>query len=460
MFGLREDPWKWVGQNDYSGGENQNILTCAPNQLLVAENCQLDLEGYLVPNYAEQQFITGAYNTPRGIFFNPVTTRLYFFANTGFYTKDWSSFASSITLATCTLLDAGITSCSAATHFGNVSIFAKSAGGLFYSINGAAKVDVTIPGATPIISCAVYKNRMWALDDAGYLHFSPINDVAVWNALDVIAFTMKPLGIIVQEGGIVIPAQGGHYVLYGSSTTDFYIETVLAHDFTVGAQSMCEPGFFIGGHNIYGLNLNQIVPLISGGKQDKFFNSLPAMSTNSTIGFDYSRQRVIVNTFGPGVNRLVIDSSGAVWKGPPGATIANFCALPFNIATKSTYSYLSSIDNTFFTIVATSIYDNSNLLKIQTRHEDFGIDKSKLFRAVKVDVGAQATGVTIKYYLNRSTSPVTVLSNGTLAAGENLITFDDAARGRTFSLEISTSTSTIQIRNLQVKLRTVGNDAG
>jgi len=94
---------------------------------------------------------------------------------------------------------------------------------------------------------------------------------------------------------------------------------------------------------------------------------------------------------------------------------------------------------------------------IQTKHEDFGSTKDKLFREFVINSHtAIPSGVTIKYYLDGNAFGSTILNNSSLGGGETSF-FLDNARGKTISFEVTINTTKpFTIKELKVRLREVG----
>jgi hypothetical protein len=92
----------------------------------------------------------------------------------------------------------------------------------------------------------------------------------------------------------------------------------------------------------------------------------------------------------------------------------------------------------------------SGTFLVQTRHEDFGSKLNKACREICLNVDASVTSVTVKYFLDGSSSGITAFS-GDLAGGDNFISID-AIRFDTLSISVSTS-SAIILKGVKARVR-------
>lgn len=486
MFGLRDDPWKWHVQSDFSGGENIEPETCKRNQLLVGENCYIDnTTGHLIKAQGCEQVVTGTGTSDvAGIWYvvTPSGNVLYVQHGVDLKAAYWNGQAT-IDISAFTVVKAAIggLQCGMVRWKDKAIFFRYDGSGPFYFDLAAGTpftpVNLTFPGGVVLRSPVIYGNRLFGVQslagnsESSFIMCSAISDPNSWDALDVIGISIGDGDYIEQlvptPGGLIIMKHLCSFVLYGISINEWVTSLApIYHVGSISGASASDP-YVLGIDNIYKFNLSGATPLIE--HQNTFFNNVGEQGCIAGMISIMDQCRFLSVCY-PGKEIIYDTIRNVMFKGSSNVLLWNFGAarngnfvdmkfFPANVSVSDPqyYDFLKIfLSGGNYKVYGSkiSINDTSELLRAKTRYEDFDIDQEKLVRGVKVVVDAAVSNATIIYYLNFSNTPTT-LYTGALAAGENIFPISPL-RCRNISIEIQT-TAPMLLKRVGVRVRPVGN---
>jgi len=478
------DMWQVFRQRDFTGGENLSELPekIKNNQLIRLENCLISPEGYIkeffqtdtdvvvdstgvAPNgglVLNKTDIYGTYDvyTPYGgdNALGPIYTGNYSpITNTTINAVDFTSHA---------VTPAGVQPWYHIQHAIRFldKIYTPNQGGLgiinltdFAVINNGA---IGLGSGNPR-KLREYANRLWLVVNNGPLYFSNNGDASTWDALNLIYLPNRDriIDFIPVQGGAIVLGLTSVYAMYGTDYTDITFIKI-ADNLQLGQDSSVAVGntvFVYGMTAIYQITLNSIQE-VQHDQYSYFVGKMNYNLTNMTsrIRGAYLPKRNLILFYYPKAytyQGLWLDLKHQAM-GKMDFHADEVCPIDSQYAdmifrTETTKIHRNRSVTTDRTTALASV--------IQTKHEDFGSTKDKLFREFVINNHTVlGSGVTIKYYLDGNAFGTTILNNSSLAAGETSF-FLDNARGKTISFEITiTTTKPFTIKELKVRLREVG----
>lgn len=289
----------------------------------------------------------------------------------------------------------------------------------------------------------VYGNRLWSIDSNGLVHISNNGDATTWDPLNVLLLqNSEPcIDFIPVQGGAIAYGATSIYAMFGTTYLDIsFVPLMLGKNFTTGSVEVSGTVYILSTEGIYAATLNgaQIIP----HHQEVYFQACFGIFSDPTKAISaiylQNSQSIIFtwpDVYGVG-QALVFYLAGAYSK----LNKLLPAAFPFIIALNDTNTnYLVGISAGIF---AKSEYPSANMLEaqpayLQTRNEDCGAYREKVWSEFVIVTGEVVYGVTLQAYLDYADTPITIASEVGLTAGENTFWLDCLPRSKSISMLIT-----------------------
>lgn len=272
-FQTDTDGWDVFEQNDFSGGENRQLLPefIKPNQLQLARNMVMTEEGVLETRLGKSEINTtslGAggiisafrYAKEDGSNYLVVQhgTSLYSYAWDG--SSQFSSFGAAVKtgLTASAKLRGGVWKDQLILSNGSDNIF---------RFDGSAVNDLAdTPPKSFLV--AFYAGRMFIVDvdNPNWIWFSELEDYDTWPILNLIKVRDADgdfiTGISAQAGGLVIAKNKSTFVLYGTNKTNMRLsDGPIAEVGCTSYDGMLDQGIMVAKDNWYAFNMSEATSL-------------------------------------------------------------------------------------------------------------------------------------------------------------------------------------------------------
>lgn len=467
-----KDGWRILRQRDFSGGENLDENTCAANQLLIGENCEINRDGYLAKAAGSSQVITSTTDVLGVWAVKYVDTfRLFWLSSTSLTVATWSGLGA-IDASMFSVVKNQPFGLLSAVHWGEKMVFFPYSGTPFYCDLGTPTVTTDIPSAPNLVDAVIYAGKIWGIEAITHnLRFSQENSFTGWDALDTVSVSqedgMKLSQIAKAPGGLVLFKHRNAYSLVGSSRFDLSISRSPIFDRGVDATANtvsqnAVDGFFLAYDGIYSYDISKAKMAIDPNAQKEYLSTL-AFTTFRGVKLRNSN-KVLFAAVGNAKSMVMDLDTGAVFKrtGMSLNTSRAYSMSDMSEGTNYSYAYLFVRQEQGLFGVYDGIQDQTITFKIQTRHENFGTFRDKVFRRLIVDIESAVNSVTVKAFIDHGAA-ITVANSVNLPAGENSFylydTNNNRLTGQTISIEISTVNTPV-IRSIGMEFRETGSELG
>ena len=309
---------------------------------------------------------------------------------------------------------------------------------------------IPIPnGAATASKLRLYYNRLWLIDSAGTLRNCDNGDASTWNAMNImlLANSEPIIDFHPVPGGAIVYSATAIYAMYGSTYTDITFVPLMqsggsnSKHFSTGSVEVAGVVYILSSEGIYAVTLNG-AQLIDH-HQERFFSShyqIFSDPSKAITALYLQAFKAVVFTwpehYDIGGQSLVFYLSGAYSK--------------LNRLLPSDYPYAlalndSSTDFLWGTTsgrLAKSEYPSPDLVAyqpaiIQTKHEDCGTARDKVWSEFVLSFDKTTYGVTVQFILDDSGVPITIAEEVTCLKGDNSFWLDELPCSKTISALIT-----------------------
>lgn len=312
---------------------------------------------------------------------------------------------------------------------------------------------INVEGTGTSVKLRRYANRLWLLMSDGKLRISDNGDATTWDQLNVVLLPNSEPVIDFHPvpGGAIVYSASAIYAMYGSTYSDITFISLMESSeenpkhFTTGSVLADGIAYILAADGVHAVALNgaQLIP----HHQERFFKACHCIFSDPTktiTAVHLQRFKAIIFTwpevYGVGQS-LVFYIGGAYSK----LNKLLPTAFPFIIGMNDgNTDYLVALADGS---LAKSEYPSVNMTNpqpsiVQTRHEDCGSYRDKVWSCFTIVTGEVVYGFTLQAVLDESDT-VTVVDSEALSKGENTFWLDDLPRSKTLSMVITIDNSAV-----------------